>query len=217
LFGDFHFSSNSDLGGERIAFEIQGKWCLEIGDMHAFNRSEMEAMKNFISRLSDHFRPPWGRFYIDAPRSLIIIGTANREELLHDETGETRFVTIKCGLKRKVVDLAGISRDRDQLFAEAFARRGESTLLSEEAEKQARQHQKDAKERDSWQPKIEDWLTKAALDKITTENILGNCLAIHDFAKHTLAEQRRVGRCMRELGYTRVGQHHRWVIDNDAD
>ena len=215
LFSPWIYSTNTGLSSDKLSHEIQGMWALELGDLHAFDRSDLEAAKNFISRLKDHFRVPYARYFLDVPRCLIILGTANHEEFLKDDSGETRWLPIKCGLKKQPIDLAAIAGDRDQLWAEAFARRNKSTLLEGDALTQAERHQREAKERDSWQPKIEAWLDdpKRTDCWITTENILIECLGVKDYTKHSRQEQNRIGRIMRSLGYRRGGGgYHTWTM-----
>jgi hypothetical protein len=214
LFDPWHFSTNSDLGGKEIAFEIQGQSCLEIGDMHAFERSALDAMKNFISRLEDHFRPPWGRHFVDAKRACIVVGTANHDEFLRDETGETRWCPVRVGLKKKGVDVESIARDRDQLFAEAFYRRDESVQITgKKSLDQWNTAVKAAKERDVWQQDIADWVAGKRASEITIRNIFGNCLFITDKSKRTQRDERGIGKCLKNLGYERnPSKDHEWRL-----
>jgi hypothetical protein len=151
LFGQWHYSTNTNLGSSQMSFEIQGKWCLELGDLHAFQKSDIDGLKNFISARVDHFRAPYGHYYLDVPRSLIIIGTANRHHFLRDETGETRFLPIKCG---PVIDTDAIERNRDQLFAEAYSRRNEEVWLSDAEIEEAEEAREDASDIDAWEGPI---------------------------------------------------------------
>lgn len=118
LYGDEFFTDElSDIGSKDAIMELQGVWCLEVAEMHRFSASETNAVKKFISRQADRFRPPYGRSVIEAPRRVCITGTINPEgnAYLKDPTGARRFWPISVGS----LDIDGIVADRDQLWAEA--------------------------------------------------------------------------------------------------
>lgn len=58
-------------------------------------RSEIEGVKNFISKTEDSYRPAYGRVTKNFPRQCIFIGTTNRDEFLKDDTGGRRFLPVK--------------------------------------------------------------------------------------------------------------------------
>ena len=105
----------SDVGSKDAAMQIKGVWIIELAELDTLSRSETGAIKAYMSRSTDHFRPPYSKHVIDSPRQCIFVGTVNHSSYLRDETGGRRFWPIKCGR----IDLDALARDRDQLWAEA--------------------------------------------------------------------------------------------------
>jgi predicted P-loop ATPase len=107
-----------DLAGADAAIQLAGVWFVELSELAAMRRSDLESMKAFLSRMSDRYRPPYGKRAVDVPRQCIFVGTTNESQYLRDPTGNRRFWPVRTG----VIDLAALERDRDQLFAEAVMR-----------------------------------------------------------------------------------------------
>lgn len=119
LAGDEYFSDGlPDIHDKDALQHLQGMWLIEIGELSALRKSEIEDVKRFVTSRTDKFRPAYGRNVVESPRSSVFAGTTNSETYLKDPTGARRFWPIKCG----EIDLDGLHRDRDQLFAEAVVR-----------------------------------------------------------------------------------------------
>ena len=118
LYGDEFFADElSDIGSKDAMMEMQGVWGLEIQEMHRFSAAETNAVKKFLTRQTDRFRPPYGRSVIEAPRRVVLAGTINPEgnAYLRDPTGARRFWPLTVGK----IDIDALGKDRDQLWAEA--------------------------------------------------------------------------------------------------
>jgi len=140
LAGEPWFSDSlPNLHSKDAAIQLQGRWIQELPELAAVRFSAVEAVKAFLSRAKDRYRPPYGRNAIDRPRHCVFIGTTNLHEYLQDETGGRRFWPVRC----RKLDLEGLARDRDQLLAEAFEgyRNGSVWHLSPKLEDMARQQQ----------------------------------------------------------------------------
>ena len=147
-----------ELGSKDAAIHMQGIWIVEIAELDAIGRAEVSRIKAFLTRTTDRFRPPYGRYTVEVPRQCVFAGTVNPDTYLRDETGNRRFWPLRCG----TIDIDALARDRDQLWAEAVHRFREGAiwwiedpdLLAEAREEQDSRYQSDA-----WDDLIEHWLT----------------------------------------------------------
>jgi predicted P-loop ATPase len=111
--------SLSRVGTKDAAMEITGVWLIEMSELDALTKAGNSAIKSFVTRRADRFRPPYGRRLIQRPRQCVFAGTINPVGgYLKDPTGARRFWPVECGF----IDLDALIRDRDQLWAEAVAR-----------------------------------------------------------------------------------------------
>jgi len=147
-----------DLGSKDAAMHMQGVWIIEIAELDAIGKAEVSRIKAFLTRTTDRFRPPYGRYTIEVPRQCVFAGTVNPDTYLRDETGNRRFWPVRCG----TIDIDALARDRDQLWAEAVARfRGGAiwwldtpALVAAAKAEQDKRYQTDA-----WDQLIEHWLS----------------------------------------------------------
>jgi predicted P-loop ATPase len=104
-----------DLKDKDAMLNLQGIWVAEMGELTQMHRSTVEIYKAFLSSQVDRFRLPYGRLREDFPRQCIITGSSNPSQFLNDPTGNRRFWPVVV----KQCDFDGLTRDRDQLLAEA--------------------------------------------------------------------------------------------------
>ncbi len=147
-----------ELGSKDAALHMQGVWIVEIAELDAIGRAEVSRIKAFLTRTTDRFRPPYGRNTIEVPRQCVFAGTVNPDTYLRDETGNRRFWPLRCG----TIDIPALSRDRDQIWAEAVHRFKagaiwwieDPAMLTEAKAAQDARYQADA-----WDARIDRWLT----------------------------------------------------------
>ncbi len=136
-----------------------GRWIIELSELQAFSKTEVESLKAFISRQVDTARGAYRKFSKDNPRRFIFIGTTNDQHFLKDETGNRRFWPIQCTIPQ--VNFEAVVAERDQLWAEAFIkyRAGEPLRLEDPAtEALALEEQTGRLVGDDLAGKIEQWL-----------------------------------------------------------
>lgn len=117
LGGDWFHDGLANLHDKDASGGLRGKWIIELPELSAMRRSDTEAVKAFLSRRTERYRPAYGRAEVIEPRRCVFAGTTNRADYLTDDTGGRRFWPVIVG----AVNLADLTRDRDQIWAEAVA------------------------------------------------------------------------------------------------
>lgn len=115
--GDPWFTDHlPDLSSKDASASLCGVWIIEMGELASLRKtSNIESIKEFLTRQKDRFRPPYGRRTIEIPRQCVFAASTNAETWYADETGGRRFWPVRCG----EIDIDSLRRDRDQLWAEA--------------------------------------------------------------------------------------------------
>ena len=131
------------MSGKDAYEQLQGSWIIEIAEMAAARKSEVESIKQFISKQEDTYRAAYARRTQTHPRQCAFFGTTNDDEFLRDVTGARRFwpiVVTEAGRERG--DL--LTDDTvDQIWAEiveAFDQ-GEAWYLTDRIEAMAKEVQ----------------------------------------------------------------------------
>ena len=188
---------------------LRGKWVLEIAELSAIKGAEEAALKAFLSRTSERYRPAYGRREVVEPRQCLFIGTTNESTYLHDETGGRRFWPVTTGS----IDLDALAADRDQLFAEAVVlyRAGMRTWPDAEFERTYIKPAQEARfDADPWEEPIAEFL--ADKSSVTIKEVGHTALEI---AKDQLdtKENRRITSIMTRLGWRRSPRKDRRGIN----
>ena len=152
-----------DMSDKSAAEKLKGFWIIELSELVGMRHAESEAVKSFLSRQNDIYRPSYGRRTVTYPRQCIFVGTSNSETgVLRDTTGNRRFWPIDVpnnGGTQKAWDMT--SDERDQIWAEAVAlyeAAREPMLLTGVSVQLLEQAQKRAIDTDDRQGMVEDYL-----------------------------------------------------------
>lgn len=193
---------------------MKGSLIVEIAELEAVRKAEATAMKWFLSKQSDKYRPAYGRVVEDNPRQCVFIGTYNPDHggagYLKDDTGNRRYWPVET----HAFDIAALQEDIDQIWAEAVYRykHGELFHLTDESIiRQARREQTLREIPDPWREMLEIWLQR--IDKInpprvlTPPEIAEYALQLNP-AKLTRADYARIGAALNAIGGWEKGQFY---------
>jgi predicted P-loop ATPase len=187
-----------NVSDKDAVMNMQGTWVNELGELSAMSRSEVNSVKDFVTRQVDKIRPPYGALPIKYPRQNIFIGTTNNRDYLRDPTGNRRFWPVAV----HQLDREGLMRDRDQLLAEALAWywSGEPLYLNANDDALARIEQGLREEHDEMQTEVERVLAKENLSEFTFYE-LADIMPIGVISKTDQPTQKRVAKILRKLGF----------------
>ncbi len=148
------------VSGKDAYEQLQGHWIIEMGEMAATKKAELEQIKQFMSKQTDSYRAAYARRTQEHPRQCAFFGTTNDNEFMRDSTGGRRFWPVVVTDKGR--ELGGMLTDEivDQVWAEAVMRyeAGEQWYLSERVEQIARKVQEEHTEMNGKQGLIENFL-----------------------------------------------------------
>ncbi len=201
FFGEITFDRKED----DIARELQGKVVIELSELAGLSNKDVEHVKSFLSRGIDEWIPKFKEHPVRRPRRCIFVATTNEPRFLADSTGHRRWLPVEVG----DVDVEGLLRDRDQLWAEGlqlFRRHG---VMWQDAERLAR----DVHDRhvvvDAWESVIAAWLAQGddvadgppvPRTIVRVAEILDRALSLPR-GQMTAAAARRVAGILRGLGW----------------
>jgi putative DNA primase/helicase len=188
----------SDLGSKDSAQDLRGKWIIELAELSAMKRGDIERTKAFMSRGVDHYRPSYGRRSQDFPRQCVFAGTTNAETYFGDETGNRRFWPVKVG----AIDITGLREERDQLWAEAVVafKAGEKWWLTAEVEKAAAEEQAERRIADPWEQPLLEWAGRQVNPVSIPEALTALSVPVE---RHDQAGANRVARIFKAAGWER--------------
>ena len=118
----WHSDTLSSVQGKESYEQLQGVWIIEMAELTATKKAEVESIKHFITKCEDIFRPAYGRRLCHFPRQCIFVGTTNDKEFLRDQTGNRRFWPVVAGTVAPQLSVyQHLTPDEvDQIWAEAF-------------------------------------------------------------------------------------------------
>lgn len=155
---DWFSDSVNTIGGKDGYDAIQGVWLVELSELSAAKKADVESLKQFISKRSDTYRKAFNRRTGTYMRQNVFFATTNDREFLRDTTGNRRWWILDCRGAENVVDAMDVLDDGfvDQLWSQAIAAEPEEKLYldTEEEIKASQAIQDEHIEIDGWAGQI---------------------------------------------------------------
>lgn len=105
--------------GKEAYEALQGSWFVEVAELAANRRADVNQSKHFISKQSDRFRKAYAELTGNYKRQCVFVGTTNQADFLRDMTGNRRWWIVKVDGSGPKDIWKDLGRERDQIFAEA--------------------------------------------------------------------------------------------------
>lgn len=157
--------SLNEMQGKEAYESLRGYWIIEVSELEAMRKSEVSAVKKFISKKVDSYRVSYGKRTQDFPRQCVFFGTTNEKIFLKDPTGNRRFFPVSVGLNKPTKSIffdKNIDSEIDQIWAEAVLawNNEESIWIGENMEVLAKKIQEQHTEENALVGMIEEYLNK---------------------------------------------------------
>ena len=106
LGGNWYSDTFTTVNGKEAFEQLRGVWIMEIGELSGIKKSEVEAVKNFISKTEDTYRAAYAENIMSYPRTCVFYATTNEDtDILKDKTGNRRWWPVEVeGSGRMVFD-----------------------------------------------------------------------------------------------------------------
>lgn len=201
FFCEIDLKADDDTNARRM----RGKVVAELAELKGLASRDLEGIKAFISRSHEQWVPKYKEFTCTYARRLVFIGTSNEDEFLADSTGNTRWLPIKVG----DCDVAGVERDKLQLWAEAAVLFKEQGILWREALKLGTIEHEAYTMADAWHDAVAEWLGNeddmgggkpSDREWLTLNGVAREALNI-DIGREKGRFEIRLGNTLKKLGY----------------
>lgn len=212
------FSDNvKDFNNKDTLLQMQRCLIIEIGELEAFNKTDINALKQFMSQKTDTFRAPYAKRTVEHPRHCVFFGTTNESEFLKDKTGNRRYWPVECMVQKPTKNIFKELTDTevDQIWAEAVVkfRIGEKLYLEGEEESIAKMQQDTHLEVHPWEGPIREFIRQ----KVTKDWLQVKILTRKSFGateSENLVERDRI--CAAEIWCECLGNDLKTMKSSDA-
>jgi putative DNA primase/helicase len=192
--------------GDNLMRVVSTAWVVNLDEFAGMSRTDERELKNWLTRTHDSWVPKYVEMSRTRERAFIVVGTTNEEYHLTDSTGNRRFAPVLV----EEVDIEGVRKAREQLFAEAVAlyREGYSHWVVRAAEDE----QEAFRQTHPWEHEIREWLEQGEWLRlvngtkfITLRRALWEVgITLSGKEQQDMLNHKQMGRLLRLLGLRRV-------------
>lgn len=208
---DFFSEFDLEAKDEDKARKMRGCLVGELAELRGLQTRDRESILAWITRRFEKWTPKYKEYEVSVARRCLFWGTTNDDEFLSDPTGERRWLPA---LVLGKVDVDAITRDREQLWAEAReVYLHDGGVAYADAERLARAEHDKFKVTDPWLARVAAWLdaeddigdggTPRTSGNLLADDVLVECLGLQA-AKITKKDQMRVGAVLKKCGMEKV-------------
>jgi hypothetical protein len=213
----FDDSFGTNFESTKSLLTLHSCWIEEWSEFDKITgKQDFNAIKDFLTRQTDNFVPPYGRESIEHPRMSVMGGSINPAAFLKDATGDRRFWVVPLAKGWKV-PTSQLQSERDQIWAAAVKayRAGESRYLDQIQYENHKKINEQFRDSDIWLSAIENWLMDRKIQRFSIERILLECLGF-TIDKIDTKSRNRIRDCLISLGCTPVGSRRESEYDGKA-
>lgn len=182
--------------------QICSFWLVELGELDAtFRKSDIAALKSFITRKQDVLRRAYARKESTFARRTVFFGSVNPREYLHDPTGNRRYWTIEC---KSLNAQHGL--DMQQVWAEVLAlyQAGDGHYLTPEEMAALNAHNEEFMAIDPIEERLQTRLDWAANEACWSWRTSTEILITVGIEKPTIGDATKAAHLMRKLNGQRA-------------
>lgn len=161
LGGEWFTDGLKDMHSKDSKDFLRGAWVIELSELSAMRKTEIEEIKQFISSTIDRYRQAYGRLTQEFPRTNAFIATTNSNAYLKDLTGSRRFCPVPIDSIERNKDVFNIKSETiQQIWAEAYVwyKKRQPVYLSQEIEKMADEYREQAQDENPMRDMIVEYL-----------------------------------------------------------
>lgn len=184
---------------------LRGRLVVESGELRGRSSRDQESLKDWLVKTVETWVPKFKEFGTEFPRRFILIGTTNTVRFLNDPSGSRRWLPLKVGVTRPIIDTDFIQENCWQLWAQAIheynknKETGEPGIEFEKAEFLASEQASKFTRIAPAETRVRDWLKSIDFDGFTTEYLIRQAFGQYALSRAGLTIE--IENALLSLGY----------------
>ena len=188
-----------DIKNKDSIIEATSCWIGELGEIESTFKSDINALKAFITRTKDIYRMPYAADFDKLSRRTSFIGTCNSEQFLIDETGNRRFWTVPVReIDREALNKFNFLQLYLQINQEYAKNNIQGFRLTEDEQKMLAERNSTHEKPIKAEEEIRDILYKAERDNLIFEDMtVSEFKELYPILRYDVRE---IGRALNKIG-----------------